>query len=1341
MAEPLVDFENDYTNGMTLLDYDTIKQDGVRKRIEGLYAPEIQQLGGDAVKQGSPGGQLAYSQAKELIDAGGFHNIVERGYSDDHDRPIIRLRNNEGEDYTDKSYLEGVIVPDGFSDDRARELYARGQSARAAAKARGVPENPNDPWTKARNERLNYQETNTLIKELTDTPIGKQKAFNEAEWAAAQGAYGDFNPYTKGDVLFHTPGARFDGTAVSSAGAGWDRGWASIGEGIDGLSSVYYDFIGDEGEWLISEERAAANIAENQESIPSFIDSVGNIKSLSDFGSYAAGLFGQTTPYLIGIAGTAATASLLAPAAIGASGALALGTLPIAFVYAGQTYNDMEGKNPSEKNASLALGIGAGMAALDRIGLKGLMEGTDILRKEAKEQIAEAYAKNGVRTIGTPGFPLTVDVPITIEEARAAVEQAFRFGTKGIVEGARGAVKFKMTKAAIGKQALADAKHGLSRESITELGQETLGYGGSVLGSEKEWDTSEYGDRALNALIGGGLAGAGISPVLGTPGAIQDFRRIKQRYELSPNQDLGPTEIEADDVLDIANEEADALDNIAATTTTPAGSETQTRRVEDVTKEAAKHGEDNKMSNKGIVQWIKDIGVNFVSRPMEWYTKSSIHKTLGEMKEGRVAQSLIVLFAPTNKDTKAGNAIWNKENTYFGDVELAVNDLLSNASLIIGTDTNSKKGRVATTNKIVKWMQDRKENENNIDPEARAVLDAIDNVATLISDQYYKESGKRLKITGEDLIKNRNPDSNIIRDNVDDVRRLLMEGGNKMTAKEADEIINDLLTHREGLSTEGAKKRLSIEDVMPSNPARRFTNNPFNVPGMEKYLSQDIFEDIKDSGREIMHTALVAKYVGHKGVKLKRLIAQVKGGVIREGGVEAWNPKFSHDIIAAAEIWMGVYKPIESDRLRGLQANVTFVNLNTLLGTGGPAQAPELVGAFLGRISLAQGGKALIETLRGAAYDVMKHYSTSGREIMSRYWTGTGLNPSSMWSAGRRRHVKSGWSGIRYGSIGQQGFDAEEINASKLRASVATAFVTLTGIKPVTDISRIVSEGIGNDAVFHYLDILDTFHRPGQPMTKEVREAYEMLSDTRIPPIKVLELYQAMKEKAANKFGKNIDWHMDDVQDLVSEHVELAKYLDMARTQWVDNALANPSPGTKSRPTFDPHLTLLFQFRGFIITFAASVLPRLIKRATSGNPNQDVQAITILAGLVAMGFLGQMLKDEWKTEGRPYWLEDAEYIQRGFQASGLMGPFDFLLDAINPIYGERSLTSAAQGLMGPTWGNVKRAGSVASNSLQGEWDAAQYDALKFVPIIGHKNRFRSDPIETLTEPFRSILGE
>ena len=261
-------------------------------------------------------------------------------------------------------------------------------------------------------------------------------------------------------------------------------------------------------------------------------------------------------------------------------------------------------------------------------------------------------------------------------------------------------------------------------------------------------------------------------------------------------------------------------------------------------------------------------------------------------------------------------------------------------------------------------------------------------------------------------------------------------------------------------------------------------------------------------------------------------------------------------------------------------------------------------------------------------------------------------------------------------------------------------------------------------------------------MSVYVKNSWDMLSETRIPPLHTLKLWKKMKDDVNKKY-RGLDFSNPDhfaaiEKEIAENHKELKELMDVGRKQWVDNSLANPGAATKSRVSNDPHYALLFQFRGYILTFAASIVPRLVKRAISKNPNVDLNAITTMAGLIAMGFLGQALKDEWKTEGRPYWLDDGEMVQRGIQASGMLGPFDFLLDAINPIYGESSVWNSMEGLMGPTWGNVKQFSKIGKNTIAGESDKAINAALKMIPIFGAKQSFREDPIGTITNP---ILGD
>jgi len=1277
--EMLEDVRDDTSGSLRFIDYDTVKKDGERYRISGLTAPEIQQWSSEGVKGSQPGGELAASQAAELARAGGFNVVNTTGEEDNHGRKIAHLQNEQGDDWTDTTYLKGALKPSLFTGERERELYDQGRMSRILNKEQGFVENVNDPWVKARLAR-EAEEAN--LSHLRDRDRFKSEAIDEREFANAQAIMGDYNPYSSSGVRYHTSGARMDNTAFSPMSAGWDKAVSSIKSGLDGAMATYYDVIDDPEQWKLSTERA--EIEETKASqLPSFVSNVGDIKSFSDVGNYAGGLVGGAAPYLFGIMGSATLASLLAgPTALAAG----LGALPAALVYSGQTYNDMEG-TMEQKNAGIAFTVGMGMSALDMLGLKGILKPADFLRRDAVEQISKAFAReNGV----------------TDEVARKAVKEAMKKSSGELVKGLSGLVGITIGKKAIGKQVLADVREGAVKEGLTEVGQEGLGYGGAVLGSEKKWDSAEFGDIALNSLIGGAVVGGGISPVLGTGSAIQDVRRLKQQFEYSAEQKVAFSEENSTKVVNTMNEV-----------------EVPDAEVDSITKESADHYEANKLSNKGIWQWAKDIKKNFVSRPLEWYWKSKMNA-----KPNKFNEALISVWSPTNRDNVSGEAIYDQETRVFAESSGMIHDLLAKSDILFN-NTSGSKGRANSSSSIL-TLFDRKAEGSSLSAGEASILSSIDAIAVKLNDQIKNITGKESNITGELLFKSNHPSKKKILADKARFRKVLTDFGYKN--EEVTQMLKLIEAAPEGSVLErGEDGKLidpragGLDNVIPRN--LKLKDGIFSIPGMSDFSDGDSFKAMEDTARSLVHGAFMQRYVGVGGKKLKKTLAVAKNTN------ENWDPKFGSDIISAAELWMGVYNPIQSERMRRIQSNITSFNLVTLLGTGGPAQLPEMVAAFTNRLTAGAGGRPLIEDIRRMVGKVAKHYNVSSKEIMSKYWKGTGMLPTSSWEPGRRRFNSAGFSGVKYGTLGQQGINADEINASKLKAAVANAFITISLIKPMTDVSRIISDGVANDAILNYLDVMDTFYEAGKPMTRQVKEAYDMMNTTRVPPLKMLELHKRFKDDIIKKFGDkalNADTYDNLVEHMSQEHSEYAALMDVARKQWVDNALANPSPGSRSRTSQDPHVALLFQFRGYILTFAAAVLPRLIRKATSGNPNQDVQAMTILAGLVAMGFLGQVLKDEWKTEGRPYWLDDAEYIQRGFQASGLMGPFDFVLDAVNPIYGEANLASTAQGFAGPTWGNIKQSGKVLGAALSGEGEKALSSAAKWVPIAGHNAQFRQD---------------
>jgi len=105
---------------------------------------------------------------------------------------------------------------------------------------------------------------------------------------------------------------------------------------------------------------------------------------------------------------------------------------------------------------------------------------------------------------------------------------------------------------------------------------------------------------------------------------------------------------------------------------------------------------------------------------------------------------------------------------------------------------------------------------------------------------------------------------------------------------------------------------------------------------------------------------------------------------------------------------------------------------------------------------------------------------------------------------------------------------------------------------------------------------------------------------------------------------------------------------------------------------------------------------------------------------IFLGFLGQALKDEIKYGDKPSWLTDAEYFQRGVQASGLMGQYERPFNLIFPLYGSESDTALdrAWGEFGAFSSTIDSAFQSLEFGLEGEGEKALNKLFKITPGIG-----------------------
>ena len=342
----------------------------------------------------------------------------------------------------------------------------------------------------------------------------KQQAFDQAEYQSYQEQSGGYNPLSSYNPEYPISGARYNNTAISPFKTSFEQAVGSMKSGFQGMLGAFNDMTNDETNWNYRTSKAQ-ELERRTNNLPSYISSVGDIDSWKDMGEYTVGLMGGMAPYLAAIAGGSAAAALTAPAWMPAVAVGAVGALPLALIYSGQTYNEMEGEGMEDRNAGMAFTAGTIMATLDRLGLHGLMRAGNTLKNNTQKTIAEAYQTKTNKEIllakkkamkkkgGIPVDKLENYSMMTFPMAALAVQKVFLKESAELLKGLVGLVDLPVTKQLLLKQTGGDIVQGMTREGATELGQEMTQYGAAVLGSEKEWVSSEAGDRALNALLGG----------------------------------------------------------------------------------------------------------------------------------------------------------------------------------------------------------------------------------------------------------------------------------------------------------------------------------------------------------------------------------------------------------------------------------------------------------------------------------------------------------------------------------------------------------------------------------------------------------------------------------------------------------------------------------------------------------------------------------------------------------------------------------------------------------------------------------------------------------------------
>jgi hypothetical protein len=372
-------------NGYRWIDGDTfLSTNDASKayRLKGYDSREIDKVIGQGMESDADelefkeGHKLGLSQAnliRQFQTQGGFNRIVDTGETDDYGRKLVTLKNDKNEDFGEMLIANGLAEVDVFTSDRAIQAKKETELLKSLYGEQASPY-----------YNLSNQMRDEILKEGYRL---KGLAVTEA----------DYDP----DIHYGVQNRDYSRTLENKANGfanqistAWGVGWDGVKEGLFG----YADALGQVTDIEMLEnigEQGVLRAKQRMSEAPEIVTTYKDVDSIGEGFQWALNNAVMSAPYLVGTFGAIA-AAIPVKAIAGATAGLIAATLPMSVVYAGQTWNEMEGSKGVEQFITASLS-GVAMATLDQLGARSLMPAADLLTSGGVKKLAAAYAKNMLR--------------------------------------------------------------------------------------------------------------------------------------------------------------------------------------------------------------------------------------------------------------------------------------------------------------------------------------------------------------------------------------------------------------------------------------------------------------------------------------------------------------------------------------------------------------------------------------------------------------------------------------------------------------------------------------------------------------------------------------------------------------------------------------------------------------------------------------------------------------------------------------------------------------------------------------------------------------------------------
>ena len=1117
--------------------------------------------------------------------------------------------------------------------------------------------------TAADHEESEWDRARNMIAESVQNEQKYAGGFKQQQLISGDARYSDvYNQYAA--AFQYDDRELATGKSTNPFSDAWDTGLIGVQESAYGVINMLGETTGYDALANIGE----AGVNRAQAKIADRGHFITDYKDVDGFWSameYVSNNMAMSLPYMaITIGGTA-----LAPV----TGGLSL-TAPAA-VYSGQTWNEMEGDN---KDASIAIGAGVAMATLDRLGLGFIIK---------SNKAPKALLQDGIDALVKQGM--------TKEAAEETVMAASRKELAGFAGDAAEVAAQQIKAKRIFQDIAAKGLISSGGEGVTEALQETIGYTAAHTGNNFEtFDWNDLTERAIQGAVAGGAIGGafGGAGALYNTGAWADVAVRQAPAEARRQSQAGM----------FAEQEINQYGRVASIPELVAQTQAQVAQagpnaVASIDERITRDKQRRRGRTTG-----EALAETALSAPALWRGATRFIFNPELQAKSRSARILADMFGANLQKTFSGAHFENEKHHRVGVYKNMVPIPQKVYNHLSGGKRLGKAGKAEISAQVYQQLQAA------IDPDTKQFN------PDLVQDPIVRQLGIDLNALSDKMWQDQkkfNPDLGYQQNYLMRYKALSKQAVAKQRVK-----FEQALVSRFGFTPADAK---ALTDEILDNPEIGNIDEAFSVvkggirPGshqkrsldlseqeeFQDFMEQDIFANVAQAAKSAARYTAHRDFIGENG----QVIAQLLHNMQQEGVDQETVDKVAKQMQDYLDAESGNYKRPTSDAGKNaMRLQKNFMMITTLAGLP-LATVSSFVEAALSMRALT------LDQIMGKRGSL----ATQGKEFANTMWSGmTEVANVALRKEGDQTDASYGRERLR-----ELGFYEWDVGAATvtgvtetnpLQQSIYEGFFKWTGLTGWTNYTRAVRATIAGDYIADKLDLIAQHRDSGEPKTNEIQEA----------------------EEALRNLGLNVEDMLNNPTDEV-----MATNMREATFNWINDAVALPQSANRPLIYQDPRFALFTQFQGFIATFTANHIPKLwdeyVKR---GTPAMKYNAFALMATMVMLGFASQHLKDlikygltdkEPKTGANPY-LNNAEYIQRGIRASGLLGTGERVLDQFFPLYEQRSdgpgdwIWNTTTG-ESPALGNIKRIGGAIGKGIQGDVGEAARRIAKATPGIGPFN--------------------